>query len=276
MPCRSKTRSCAGSRRPAGRHAGTRRRLDIQGRAGARCLSAAAAVDRSSGAGIVGGAVAAGVAEWQTRQTQNLLSERTWEFKSPRPHQQDQSDRLIVAYSVEAISGICPYHVPSCGWKRFRVHARPMAGSPLKRQRQLGVRVRDEDGSVNASRACHAFADLSREWRHFSTAEKIEHLIGIGRCRDHHPPGLPVGHLHRRRANRARSRSHLIDDSSNREKPFPRCGDTPLTSGSLTPSTADSTSTMCSRRSRGRSYPFRRLPNRPSCTTSRRFGGRNA
>jgi hypothetical protein len=27
------------------------------------------------------------VAEWQTRQTQNLLSERTWEFKSPRPHQ---------------------------------------------------------------------------------------------------------------------------------------------------------------------------------------------
>ena len=29
----------------------------------------------------------AGVAEWQTRQTQNLLSERTWEFKSPRPHQ---------------------------------------------------------------------------------------------------------------------------------------------------------------------------------------------
>ena len=33
---------------------------------------------------------AAGVAEWQTRQTQNLLSVRTWEFKSPRPHQQNQ------------------------------------------------------------------------------------------------------------------------------------------------------------------------------------------
>ena len=31
----------------------------------------------------------AGVAEWQTRQTQNLLSERTWEFKSPRPHQRN-------------------------------------------------------------------------------------------------------------------------------------------------------------------------------------------
>src|SRR5438270_5031174 len=29
----------------------------------------------------------AGVAERQTRQTQNLLSVRTWEFKSPRPHQ---------------------------------------------------------------------------------------------------------------------------------------------------------------------------------------------
>jgi hypothetical protein len=30
------------------------------------------------------------VAEWQTRQTQNLLSERTWEFKSPRPHHLNQ------------------------------------------------------------------------------------------------------------------------------------------------------------------------------------------
>jgi hypothetical protein len=30
------------------------------------------------------------VAEWQTRQTQNLLSVRTWEFKSPRPHQLNQ------------------------------------------------------------------------------------------------------------------------------------------------------------------------------------------
>ena len=29
----------------------------------------------------------AGVAEWQTRQTQNLLSERTWGFKSLHPHQ---------------------------------------------------------------------------------------------------------------------------------------------------------------------------------------------
>ena len=29
----------------------------------------------------------AGVAEWQTRQTQNLLLERAWRFKSSRPHQ---------------------------------------------------------------------------------------------------------------------------------------------------------------------------------------------
>ena len=29
----------------------------------------------------------AGVAEWQTRQTQNLLSVRTWGFKSLHPHQ---------------------------------------------------------------------------------------------------------------------------------------------------------------------------------------------
>jgi hypothetical protein len=34
------------------------------------------------------------VAEWQTRQTQNLLSERTWEFKSPRPHQSNQRLRI--------------------------------------------------------------------------------------------------------------------------------------------------------------------------------------
>jgi hypothetical protein len=34
------------------------------------------------------------VAEWQTRQTQNLLSERTWEFKSPRPHQLSHPNRL--------------------------------------------------------------------------------------------------------------------------------------------------------------------------------------
>ena len=37
----------------------------------------------------------AGVAEWQTRQTQNLLSERTWEFKSPRPHQINQYVRCL-------------------------------------------------------------------------------------------------------------------------------------------------------------------------------------
>jgi hypothetical protein len=32
-------------------------------------------------------AIGAGVAEWQTRQTQNLLSVRTWGFKSLHPHQ---------------------------------------------------------------------------------------------------------------------------------------------------------------------------------------------
>jgi hypothetical protein len=38
----------------------------------------------------------AGVAEWQTRQTQNLLSERTWGFKSLHPHQHmaTRTDRL--------------------------------------------------------------------------------------------------------------------------------------------------------------------------------------
>ena len=47
-------------------------------------IAPGAAVDRRSYRIIV--RAAAGVAEWQTRQTQNPLSERTWEFKSPRPH----------------------------------------------------------------------------------------------------------------------------------------------------------------------------------------------
>ena len=47
-------------------------------------------VDRRSDARIVP-VPRAGVAEWQTRQTQNLLSERTWEFKSPRPHHAERS-----------------------------------------------------------------------------------------------------------------------------------------------------------------------------------------
>jgi hypothetical protein len=55
-----------------------------------------------------------------------------------------------------------------------------MAGSPLKLQRKLGVRR--QDGSVIAFPYMPRVADLPPGWRHFSAAQKIEHLIGLDRC----------------------------------------------------------------------------------------------
>jgi hypothetical protein len=55
-----------------------------------------------------------------------------------------------------------------------------MAGSPLKRARKQGVRL--EDGSVIAFPYMPRVADLPPGWRHFSAAQKIEHLIGLDRC----------------------------------------------------------------------------------------------
>jgi hypothetical protein len=55
-----------------------------------------------------------------------------------------------------------------------------MAGSPLRRQRKLGVR--QKDGSIIAFPYMPRVADLPPGWRHFSTAQKIEHLIGLDRC----------------------------------------------------------------------------------------------
>ena len=55
-----------------------------------------------------------------------------------------------------------------------------MAGSPLKRQRKLGVRT--ADGRVIAFPRMPRVADLPPGWRHFTTAQKIEHLIGLDRC----------------------------------------------------------------------------------------------
>jgi hypothetical protein len=57
-----------------------------------------------------------------------------------------------------------------------------MAGSPLKRQRKLGVRA--EDGSVIAFPYMPRVAELPPGWRNFTTARKIEHLIGLDRCRE--------------------------------------------------------------------------------------------
>jgi hypothetical protein len=57
-----------------------------------------------------------------------------------------------------------------------------MAGSPLKRQRKLGIRL--EDGSIIAFPYMPRVADLPPGWRHFTTAQKIEHLIGLDRCEE--------------------------------------------------------------------------------------------
>jgi hypothetical protein len=57
-----------------------------------------------------------------------------------------------------------------------------MAGSPLKRQRKAAVRT--DDGSVIAFPRMPRVADLPRGWRHWSPAEKVEHLLGMSldRC----------------------------------------------------------------------------------------------
>jgi hypothetical protein len=58
----------------------------------------------------------------------------------------------------------------------------PMAGSPLKRARKQGIRL--ADGSVIAFPYMPRVADLPPGWRHFSAAQKIEHLIGLDRCHE--------------------------------------------------------------------------------------------
>jgi hypothetical protein len=52
-----------------------------------------------------------------------------------------------------------------------------MAGSPLKRQRRLVIRA--DDGSVIAFPYMPRVADLPPGWRRWSTAEKVEHLLGM-------------------------------------------------------------------------------------------------
>ena len=54
-----------------------------------------------------------------------------------------------------------------------------MAGSPLKRARKQGVRL--EDGRVVAFPYMPCVADLPPGWRHFTTAQKIDHLIDLDR-----------------------------------------------------------------------------------------------
>jgi len=65
-----------------------------------------------------------------------------------------------------------------------------MAGSPLKRQRKHGVPA--EDGSVIAFPRMPRVADLPPGWRHFTTAQKIEQLIGLDRCDEILSWGSPI------------------------------------------------------------------------------------
>ena len=57
-----------------------------------------------------------------------------------------------------------------------------MAGSPLKRARRQGIRL--DDGSIVAFPYMPRVADLPPGWRYFTTAQKIEQLIGLDRCRE--------------------------------------------------------------------------------------------
>ena len=52
-----------------------------------------------------------------------------------------------------------------------------MAGSPLKRQRKLGVRA--DDGSVITFPYMPHVADLPPAWRQFGPAQKVEHLLDM-------------------------------------------------------------------------------------------------
>ena len=79
--------------------------------------------------------------------------------------------RLTRARSFPLALGPAVRHIPE-----------PMAGSPLKRARKQGVRL--DDGSIVAFPYMPRVADLPPGWRHFTTAQKIEHLIGLDRCEE--------------------------------------------------------------------------------------------
>jgi hypothetical protein len=70
-----------------------------------------------------------------------------------------------------------------------------MAGSPLKRQRKLGVRA--EDGTIiTFPRLTHPRAGLSQaEWRTLGPAEKVERLFGMSLDDLYEMMAWPIGEL---------------------------------------------------------------------------------
>ena len=67
------------------------------------------------------------MAEWQTRQTQNLLSERTWEFKSPRPHQWAQC--LRADHALRKFGRSADFEYLSVGCRSDACEAGPAASA---------------------------------------------------------------------------------------------------------------------------------------------------
>jgi len=70
----------------------------------------------------------------------------------------------------------------ACLGAKHPPHTEPMAGSPLKRARRQGVRL--HDGSIIAFPYMPRVDHLPSGWRHFSPEQKIEHLLGLDRCRE--------------------------------------------------------------------------------------------
>ena len=56
-----------------------------------------------------------------------------------------------------------------------------MAGSPMKRMRKAGV-TDPVTGELIPLPYMPRVAELPPGWRHFTTAQKIDHLIGLDRC----------------------------------------------------------------------------------------------
>ena len=114
------------------------------------------------------------MAEWQTRQTQNLLSERTWEFESPRPHQLNQGLARRSALNCHTpeiarrqIGGgrfqfrpgaavTCP--VETAIWPSGRAGLALAGGDGAKLSRPLSSRIAPErsEGAVSKFDACQS------------------------------------------------------------------------------------------------------------------------
>jgi len=83
--------------------------------------------------------------------------------------------------SSEAITGAHAHGGHAC-LRAYRLpHARAMAGSPLKRMRKAGV-THPVTGELIPFPYMPRVAELPPGWRHFTTAQKIDHLIGLDRA----------------------------------------------------------------------------------------------